>query len=159
VSIIIDDKRIVFDDDRVVRWEPISADAPGASTADGTDREPTSASEGHPAGADPAGSPPLIIRAYEHPRPPSRTPEFLRILPRGERNAMLPAELGPLFSPPLNAISVRQKVNNGRKLEKTLDAGQANIVRVRWDDYNIEGAGRYYLAEQDYDTLHAYLAE
>ena len=56
-------------------------------------------------------------------------------------------------------VSVRQKVNTARKLEKTLRACEANIVRVTWADYNAEGAGRYHLAPEDYDTLHEYLGD
>jgi hypothetical protein len=114
--------------------------------------------EGSPADETPPTTDvPLIIRAYERTQPPSRTQEFLRVLPRGETHGLLPHELGPLFSPPLPGISVRQKVNNARKLEKKLGVPAREIVRVSWDSYGEEGAGRYFLSESDHDVLHEYL--
>ena len=156
-------KEIRFEDtiiwlapDGVVRWRR-DGSADRGRPESSTD-EIAGASKQEPAVTDAVGGQePLIIRAYRHPRPPSRTPELLRVLPRGEADALLPAEIGQLFSPPMSATSARQKINNARKLEKTLGAGEAGIVRVTWDGYNAEGAGRYYLSESDHDTLHAYL--
>lgn len=142
-SLVLNGRRYFPDSDGYVRWEPVNA---------------AESDKGSPS-ADVATATPMIVRAYNHTRPPSRTQELLRNLPRGETGALLPQEMGARFSPPLSGVSVRQKVNNARKLEKALGAGSGNIVRVSWDSYNNEKAGRYYLSESDYDTLHAYLGD
>jgi hypothetical protein len=153
-----EDIRLRLDADGTVRWERVTNERSTRNDHAAISERGASTTHSADTVAAPATQP-VILRAYDHTRPPSRTPELFRVLPRGEANALLPAEIGPRFSPPLSATSARQKINNARKLEKTVGAGTGNLVRVSWDSYNVEGAGRYYLSPDDYDALHAYLGD
>lgn len=124
------------------------------------DGEDASASaRGHASTASPA------VIVYDRSVKDGRSRELLETIGGGKANGMLPSEVGPKLAPgpggkALSKASVRAVIRNIQKLEGHLLAEGAisrRVILIDFSRYDQEGAGRYYVSEQDRNDLGAYL--
>lgn len=97
----------------------------------------------------------------------TRSREALEVIPGGEANAVTPEELAALMKPdqktgkPIKKASARAALRILMiKAHKRIAAGamRDKVVRVNFDDYDSDGAGRYYVEKDARTALDKYLA-
>jgi hypothetical protein len=111
----------------------------------------------------PAVSPAVVV--YERSVKDGRSRELLETIGGGRANGLLPSELGPKLAPgpggkALSKASVRAVIRNIQKLEGHLLAEGAinrRVILIDFSGYDREGAGRYYISEEDRRQLDSHL--
>ena len=107
------------------------------------------------------------VKFYEKTAPNSRSREALEVLPGGKANGVTPEELADLMKPdpksgrPIHKASARAALRVLLvKADKRIKAGALSdkVVRVNFDDYDSDGAGRYYLDVDARRALDKYLS-
>jgi hypothetical protein len=107
------------------------------------------------------------VKLYNKTPANTRSREALEVLPGGEANAVTPEELATLMKAdpktgkPIKKASARAALRVLMvKADKRIKAGALSdkIVRVNFDDYDTDGAGRYYLDVDARKALDKYLA-
>ncbi|MEJ7790982.1 MAG: hypothetical protein WKF65_03300 [Gaiellaceae bacterium] len=105
------------------------------------------------------------MTVYDRSVKGGRSRELLETIGGGKANGMLPSELGPRLKPgpggkALSKASVRAVIRNIQKLEGNLLAEGAisrRVVLIDFSGYDKEGAGRYYISDEDRNDLDAHL--
>jgi hypothetical protein len=108
-------------------------------------------------------SPSLVV--YERSVKGGRSRELLETIGGDKSNALLPSELGPKLAPgpggkALSKASVRAVIRNIQKLEGHLLAEGAisrRVILIDFSGYDQEGAGRYYISDEDRGELDGHL--
>lgn len=111
----------------------------------------------------PAASPAVVV--YERSVKDGRSRELLEMIGGGKANGLLPSELGPKLAPgpggkALSKASVRAVIRNIQKLEGHLLAEgviSRRVILIDFSGYDQEGAGRYYISDEDRGELDGHL--
>jgi hypothetical protein len=98
---------------------------------------------------------------FDHLNPTSRGRELLCVLPEGKDRGLTPAELAQRMRPgpngkPLKNGSVRAIIRNlwrGAEHLKARGRLDSRVVQRHFDQYDRDGAGRYYLEPGDGDGI------
>jgi hypothetical protein len=98
---------------------------------------------------------------FDHLDSASRGRELLKVLPEGRDRGLTPAELARLMRPgpngqPLKNASVRAVIRNlwrGAEHLKARGRLDSRVVQRHFDQYDRDGAGRYYLEPGDGDGI------
>lgn len=107
------------------------------------------------------------VKLYEKTPANTRSREALEVLPGGKENGVTPEELAALMKPdrktgnPIKKASARAALRILLvKADKRIRAGAISdkVVRINFEDYGTEGAGRYYLDVDARKALDKYLA-
>ena len=91
----------------------------------------------------------------------SVTRKLLRILPAERSAALTPEEIAATLGPhpdgtPMKKGSARAAILNARRIEKRLKEQNVidrEVIRVDFDAYDADNAGRYYLFREDKDAI------
>lgn len=91
----------------------------------------------------------------------SVTRRLLQLLPAERSEALTPAEIAAVLGPhpdgtPMKKGSARAAILNARRIEKRLKEQNVidrEIIRVDFDGYEAEHAGRYYLFPEDKEAI------
>jgi len=107
-----------------------------------------------------------IVRFHEKTGAGTRSREALELLPGGDKNGVTPEELAKLMKRDANGDMLDKASARGAlrilivKQDKRIRSGaqKTKILHVNWDDYDTEGAGRYYIEEGARKGLDKHLA-